>query len=177
MSSSNATRSPSFKRDRSPFTRASASSRSQGGAEEAYAPEAVTAPRALAPDGAEIAVAAAPVGGSVRLRGADEAAVLTATFAGGWWTEDASGEWHNAAPEGFQGFRSAGEHFDYPVTIVTAPAALGRSLGNRLEIVPLVDPTALEVGAELPVQVLFDGQPLEGAEVAHDVSPPGRRRP
>ena len=129
----------------------------EGRAKEAYAPEAVTGAKAIGADG------------SVRLRGADEAAVPTAAFAGGWWTEDAQGKWHNEAPEGFAGFRSAGEYFEHPVTVVGTPADLGRPLGNKLELVPLVDPTTLDVGVGLPVQVLFDGAPLAGAEVAQDV--------
>lgn len=141
----------------------------EGGAEETYAPEAVSAPKALSTDGAEIVVTAEPTDGGVQLRGADDAAVLSALFAGGWWTEAADGEWHQAAPEAFEGFKSAGEYFEYPVTVVATPHDLGRPLGNRLEIVPLVDPTTLEIGAELPVQVFFDGEPLAGAEVAHDV--------
>jgi hypothetical protein len=140
-----------------------------GGAEEAYDPDAVSEAKAMGADGAPITVTPEPVGGVVRLGGAAEAAVLTAAFAGGWWTEDAAGEWHNVPPDGIDGFKSAGEYFEYPVTIVAAPAALGEPLGNKLEIVPLVDPTALEIGADLPVQVFFEGKPLAGAEVAMDV--------
>ncbi|NQE61445.1 DUF4198 domain-containing protein [Caulobacter sp. RHG1] len=40
-----------------------------------------------------------------------------------------------------------------------------RKLGARLEFVPLADPFGLPVGARLPVQVLFDGQPLAGHKV------------
>jgi uncharacterized GH25 family protein len=40
-----------------------------------------------------------------------------------------------------------------------------RALGQRLEIVPLVDPFAVKKGGNLPLRVLFDGKPLAGAKV------------
>jgi len=45
-----------------------------------------------------------------------------------------------------------------PADLATRPAGL------RIEIVPLVDPRGLGAG-ELPVQVLFEGEPLEGVHV------------
>ena len=35
-----------------------------------------------------------------------------------------------------------------------------RPVGSRLEVVPLANPVALKPGAVLPVQILFDGQPV-----------------
>jgi uncharacterized GH25 family protein len=45
-----------------------------------------------------------------------------------------------------------------------------RALGLQLELVPEADPTALAVGAELPVRLLWGGRPLAGTLVAalHD---------
>jgi uncharacterized GH25 family protein len=40
-----------------------------------------------------------------------------------------------------------------------------RPIGQELEIVPAVDPTRLEIGARLPVQVLFRGKPLAGRAI------------
>ncbi len=41
-----------------------------------------------------------------------------------------------------------------------------KPLGHRLEIVPLKNPSKVKVGETLPVQVLFDGNPLKMAEVS-----------
>ena len=41
-------------------------------------------------------------------------------------------------------------------------------LGLRLEIVPLSNPLAARVGGTVPVRVLFDGEPLSGANVCWD---------
>lgn len=41
-------------------------------------------------------------------------------------------------------------------------AVLTRPVGHSLEIVPLANPAVLKVGDELPVQVLYRGQPYEG---------------
>jgi hypothetical protein len=40
-----------------------------------------------------------------------------------------------------------------------------RPAGLRIEIVPLLDPSTVGAGQRLPVQVLFEGRPLEGVSV------------
>ncbi len=40
-----------------------------------------------------------------------------------------------------------------------------RAVGQRLEIVPLLDPFSVKKGGKLPVRILFDGKPLAGAKV------------
>ena len=55
---------------------------------------------------------------------------------------------------------------------------VSRALGkSRLEIVPLDDPAGLKVGETLPIQVLFDGKPIERAEITGSFRgfyPPGK---
>ena len=45
-----------------------------------------------------------------------------------------------------------------------------KPLGTRLELVPLVNPGTVKVDGDLVVQALYEGQPLEGAEVKGTVA-------
>lgn len=57
--------------------------------------------------------------------------------------------------------------FTKAIVNVGPPAgeALGKPLGQELEIIPLADPGALSSGDYLPIKVLFKGKPLAGADV------------
>ncbi|MBL6946238.1 MAG: DUF4198 domain-containing protein [Rhodospirillales bacterium] len=44
--------------------------------------------------------------------------------------------------------------------------AVTEPVGQRLEVVPLVHPSAIKAGNDFPVQILFDGQPLSTAVYA-----------
>jgi nickel transport protein len=136
---------------------------------EAIDPMIVSRPLGFDKAGEPIAVTLVATQTSVALAGTDGAAVLTAVYAEGWWTEDANGEWHNAKPDGFADFKSAGQYFTYPVAYVGSVETVGTPVGNPLEIIPLADPTVLTMGDKLEVQVLQDGQPLEGVVVTLDV--------
>jgi nickel transport protein len=68
----------------------------EGASDEAYDPTKVTAAMAFNPAGAALEVALQPQPKNVILKPAEGAAVLSAVFDSGWWTEDATGEWHNA---------------------------------------------------------------------------------
>lgn len=46
---------------------------------------------------------------------------------------------------------------------VTDNEVIGRPVGQMLELVPLVNPAKVHVGENMPVQVLFKGEPLAGA--------------
>ena len=61
--------------------------------------------------------------------------------------------------------KQSGHYLKYSTTILepleTAPAPAGLPL----EIVPLVDPMTLAMGDALPIRVLHEGEPLEGATI------------
>jgi uncharacterized GH25 family protein len=60
-------------------------------------------------------------------------------------------------------------HFDMAaktlVSVGDPKQGFGQSAQNTLEIIPLKNPSALKVGETLPVKVIFQGKPLEGAAV------------
>ncbi len=85
---------------------------------------------------------------------------------------------HDGLPQILERRRARGEiekdaresYAKYAKAIVTVgeggPRDLAtRPVGLRLEIVPLRDPGVVGAGEELPVQVLFEGRPLEGVYV------------
>jgi hypothetical protein len=139
-----------------------------GAADDPYDPAKVTAVTGLDAAGNPVAVEVRPQAKNVLLAPAEGAAVISTVWDEGWWTEDAAGEWHNAPPEGFAGFKSAGDYTTYVVSYVGLTEAQ-KPLGHRLEILPLSDPGKLTMGDKLEVQVLMDGKPMKGVAVTNDV--------
>lgn len=140
----------------------------EGSTDEAYDPINVTTATGHDAAGAVVEVALAPQTKNTLLTPTGEAAALAATFDEGWWIEDAAGESHNAAPEGFADFKSAGKYATYTVSYIKTSTAQA-PFGLKLEIVPLADPVPLMIGDKLPVQVLLDGKPLAGVSVTSDM--------
>jgi nickel transport protein len=136
--------------------------------DEAYDPAKVVAAAALDKTGAPLEAKIVPQTTNTLLTPAEGAAVLTATFDEGWWTEDAKGEWHNEKADAYPDFKGTGHYETYIVSYIAATEAQ-KATGAKLEIVPMADPTKLAMGAKLQVQVLLDGKPMEGVSVTHDV--------
>jgi hypothetical protein len=67
-----------------------------------------------------------------------------------------------------EGATEGGQYLKYATHLVDHLKAPGQALGMALEIVPQADPFALSAGANRPVQVLLNGQPLAGAEIVQD---------
>lgn len=53
----------------------------------------------------------------------------------------------------------------YSKAMLNPSEVFSKPIGLRLEIVPQKDPFAIKTGETLPIQVLFEGKPLEGAVV------------
>ena len=72
------------------------------------------------------------------------------------------------AENGFEARRERERYSKYAKAYVVAgdpTAAWQKPVGLTIEIVPLADPAALKPGSELPVQVLWRGQPLAGMRI------------
>lgn len=87
-----------------------------------------------------------------------------------------SPQWYSKTPEGYKdasknqtpGSLSCLRSAKYAKAVVNlggAAADLSKPVGQTLEILPLANPAAIKPGGELPVQVLFRGQPLANADV------------
>ena len=136
---------------------------------EAYTPTIVSDAKGFDKTGAPLTIALMPQVKVMGLGGTESASILSVVYSDGWWTEDAKGEWHNAAADAFPDFKGTGQYFTYPVAYVAATEKPGIAIGHPLEIVPLTDPTVLQMGDKLQVQVLKDGKPLSGVAVTLDV--------
>lgn len=95
---------------------------------------------------------------------AEGASALAATYYSGFWTKDTADKWHSSDKASTANPAHTGEYARHAVGLI-APTDRFVPFGLPLEIVPLADPTALEAGALVPVQVLYEGKPLAGAEI------------
>lgn len=139
-----------------------------GATNEAYEPARVTS--LLACDAAGTCSDAAPtvLDTHVELARPEGAATLAATFDNGLWTQGADGEWLNVPRAAVAGATASGRYLKYATVVLDHLDGEAVPAGLALEIVPLADPLAMVAGDELPVRVLFEGQPLAGAEVTVD---------
>ncbi len=95
-------------------------------------------------------------------------AVVGARFDNGYFATVDDEHYYNTSRRELPAAKKSGHYLKFAKALLPARAdhaGFDRVLGYRLEIVPQADPFGLKVGDELPVLVLFDGQPLPGAEV------------
>jgi hypothetical protein len=137
-----------------------------GEALDAYEPGQISALSAIAADGTAVVVSATAVGGqavAVVPAAGDPAAVFYRMqlshyiIAGDTWTK-ASATDAAAAAKTWVG--------SYTVTSILAwHASLAQPRGRDIELVPLVDPQSVAVGADLPLRAFRAGKPIAGMEV------------
>lgn len=139
-----------------------------GASDEAYDPMKVESAKAFDAKGAEVAVTINRTGKNAALAPAAGAALISVFFNEGYWTEDAKGNWSNVGKSQIADAKSAGKYLNFAVSLKSSLAAYPTPVGNPLEIVPLLDPIKLKAGAELPVQLLFEGKPLADVVIVAD---------
>lgn len=96
--------------------------------------------------------------------------VVGYTFNNGYWHKDKDGKWQNKSRQEAAdpaGIDTAVYSVKYSVNYLNdrEPA---RALGYDLEIVPSGNPSRLDHGEKLTVQLLYKGKPLPGVEVDND---------
>ena len=107
-------------------------------------------------------------GAHVTLDVADAAAALIVEFDNGFWTERAGGEWVNRPKSSVEDAEQAGHYVKHNVTLLHEGETVPELPAQALQIVPLSNPIGGEAGDELRVRVLFEGEPLAGAEIVSD---------
>ncbi len=95
--------------------------------------------------------------------------LVIATQKGTFWTKTTKGYQKGKSKKGLKNVISCTYSAKFAKAVVNvgngSAALLDKPLGHDLEIIPLADPAALRNGDALPIQVLFKGKPLGGAQV------------
>lgn len=139
-----------------------------GASDEAYDPQKLKTVTARDVNGKDVAVEIKPQEDHVLLGVPKDAVVVSGTFDNGFWAEGPDDKWVNKPKSEVPGAKQSSQSRKFTVAILDHLRRKPEPQGLPFEIVPLMDPTILEAGNELPVQVLVDGKPVEGVEVAAD---------
>jgi nickel transport protein len=97
----------------------------------------------------------------------EKAAIVTALFDGGYGVKTTDG-WKKTTKREAQGKYSIVEALKsqkYSKALLTPCEAVSKPVGLAFEIVPGKDPFAVKPGEVLPIKVLLDGKPVEGAVI------------
>lgn len=94
------------------------------------------------------------------------AAILAGHRNGMIWTQTTKG-WKQASRKGLSGVIKSGKYEKFCKTLICNGNGKGfdRIVGQRLEIVPLDDPSSMKPGDEMRVKVLFDGKPVSSGQL------------
>ncbi|MFB8340261.1 DUF4198 domain-containing protein [Brucella cytisi] len=139
-----------------------------GASDEAYDPQKLKTVTAKNGEGKDVAVEIKRLEDHALLSVPKDAVVVSGTFDNGFWAEGPDGKWVNKPKSEVPGAKQSSQSQKFAVAILDHLRKKPEAQGLPLEIVPLMDPTILEAGNELSVQVLFDGKPVEGVEVTAD---------
>lgn len=132
---------------------------------ESYDPGRVVSTIAIDRRGQRLEPATTIRDGCLRITPTADTILISVHYDHGVWTEDAEDNLVNQPRQAVPGHLSSVHEQMYSKSLLGWSAAAGRPVGTIFEIVPLANPFALKPGDELPVQVLYDGAPLAGAEL------------
>ena len=92
---------------------------------------------------------------------AEGTAIITGHRKGIIWTQTTKG-WKQQSKKGLKGVISSGKYEKFCKTLVNVgkpDGAYNKVIGQRLEIIPMSDPTLAKVGDEIEFQTLLNGKP------------------
>ena len=94
-----------------------------------------------------------------------EAATIGMLFDGGYGVKTTEGSKKLTKREAKGNFEiiESTRSYKYSKAMVGPSDVFSKPIGLRLEIVPQKNPFAIKIGETLPIKVLFEGKPLEGA--------------
>jgi nickel transport protein len=94
-------------------------------------------------------------------------AIVAALYDSGYWLKTTDG-WKKATKREGQGKYTIVESLkgkQWCKNFLTATDESLKPVGQRFEVVPGKDPMSARVGDKLPIKVIFDGKPVEGATI------------
>lgn len=141
----------------------------EGYKDDAYSIENIAAVKGFDAEFSPVSVMVVDGGNFISIRPTDDLAVAVVDFDFGYWSNDAAGKWHNRPMDEVRGSTVGTHAVKYSVNYLKSVKTPEPIEGLPFQIVPMSDPTTLEVGDPLTVQVLRDGKPLPGAEIIPDV--------
>ena len=139
-----------------------------GGSDEAYDPSKLKQAAAYSADDVTLEVAVERNTNHATLAMPKEAIAATAFFDNGYWTQGPDDKWVNQSRDTVDGAKKSGRYLKYASVILGKRGTAPKPRGLRLEIVPLVDPMALNPGDRLPIQVLHNGTPIPKVPVTSE---------
>jgi len=108
-------------------------------------------------------------GNHIAIEPTKQTAVVTVAFDYGYWSNDTQGNWLNLPMDQVQGSTVGTHAIKYSVNYLGAVNEIKTFSDIPYQIVPLVDPTKLNVGDSLTVQVLHEGKPMADVDIIPDV--------
>jgi uncharacterized GH25 family protein len=139
-----------------------------GAGDDPYDPARIMKAKAVAEDGAAIAVAVETRENHAILKAEGEPAAVTFAFDNGYWTEKADGTWVNEPKDKVADAKSAGHYIKNSLSLLHIHDGLPAFPAQDLQIVPLDNPVGRKAGDPIRLRVLYEGKPLAGAVVTLD---------
>jgi nickel transport protein len=139
--------------------------RGHGGQVEGYDPALVKEAKALDAKGRVVQVEIVKNKENVSLSTKGNPTIVGALYDSGYWLKTTDG-WKKATKREGKGKYDIVESIkskQWCKSVLAPSAECSKPLGQRFEVVPQKDPTTVKVGDKLPIKVVFDGKPAEGA--------------
>ncbi|MFN3921515.1 MAG: DUF4198 domain-containing protein [Caldimicrobium sp.] len=132
-----------------------------------YNPDWLKSVTAINAEGKAIEIKVVKQKDSVTLIPQGEVAIVAVTFDPGYRVRTTEGTKRLTKREALGKYRiiKAFRANKYSKAIFRSTPLYSEPLGLKMEIIPLKDPLALKIGEPLPIKILYEGKPLEGAEI------------
>jgi nickel transport protein len=142
--------------------------RGHGGQAEAYDPALIAEAKGLNAKGQAVEMEIVKNKENASLSPKGSPAIIGALYDSGYWLKTTDG-WKKATKREGKGKYEIVEALkskQWCKCVLASTPESSKPVGQRFEIVPQKDPTTVTAGEKLPIKVVFDGKPAEGAIVA-----------